>query len=63
MKHISKDVALRILEIGSLLGLKKKDVQGLNITNNNNEKVIINCTSHSYNNSVGYYGTLSIRDF
>ena len=63
MKHISNDVALKILQIGSLLGLKKEDVQGLKITANHNEKVTINCPTHAYNNSVGYYGTFSIRDF
>ena len=63
MKHISNDVTLKILEIGSLLGLNKKEVQGLNIISNHNEKVTINCHTHAYNNSVGYYGTVSIRDF
>lgn len=63
MKHISNDVTLRILKIGNLLGLKKKDVQRLRMTAKNNEKVTINCPSHAYNNSVGYYGTVSVRDF
>lgn len=63
MKHISNDVALRILEIGSILGLKKKDLQGLKMIAKNNEKVTINCPTHSYNNSAGYYGTVSIRHF
>ena len=63
MKHISNDVTLKILEIGSLLGLNKKDVLRLNKTSNHNEKVTINCPTHSYNNSAGYYGTVSIRHF
>ena len=63
MKHISNDVTLKILEISSFLGLKKDDVQGLRMTAKNNEKVSIKCHTHAYNNSVGYYGTVSIRDF
>lgn len=53
----------KIIEIGSLLGLKEKDIEAVKMTATNNEKVTINCPAHAYNNSAGVYGTISIKDF
>ena len=63
MANIYDDIVQKILESGSLLGFKKEDIQGFKITSNHNEKVTINCPTHAYNNSAGFYGTISIRDF
>lgn len=63
MANINNDIIQKILEIGSLLGFKREDIQGLKIKSNHNEKVTINCPTHTYNNSAGFYGTISIRDF
>lgn len=63
MPKINNDIIQIILESGSLLGLKKEDIQGLKIKSYHNEKVTINCPSHAYNNSAGFYGSISIKDF
>ena len=57
------DIIQKILETCNLLGLKEKDIQTLQMTAKNYEKITINCPAHAYNNSAGLYGTISIRDF
>ena len=57
------DMAQKILKIGRLLGLKEEDIQVIKKTTVNNEKLIINCPAHAYNNSAGLYGSISIRGF
>ena len=64
MRHVSNDRLSEILEIGNLLGLKKMEIQEILTTNYNEDvKLTTNNPIDAYNNSVGYYGTVSIKDF
>ena len=63
MSHDSNCVNLQILKIGSLLGLKEDDILALLRKAGKKEKVTLYNPNYAYNNSVGYYGTISINDF
>lgn len=52
----------KVYEIGNMLGLNKEDIEGVE-RKKSNEKVSIMPPADAYNNAIGRYGTVSIKDF
>jgi len=69
MIHASNYKFLRVLELGRMLGLKKKDIQTLQKKVVNNERrtspmISMQNPVDSYKDPCGpYYGTVSVHDF
>ena len=65
MKRFDK-TEKEILKIGGMLGLKEEDIIELKkiaLNQENMQNVLVQEPADGYNNAVGYYGTVSIKDF
>ena len=66
MRHDSNYKNKVLFEIGNILGLKEEDIVDLKKIASNQidiQNVSVQEPADCYNNSSGYYGTISIKDF